>query len=143
MDFVWEKNDRKAALIENDEIICWWLVGWLVVLKSNQNIKKRRQKYFYLDGTWINVGYFVKQVRQDKLVTNARQAFIGDSSTDLKFPNGKGGRLIITHIGGDEGFVHRGLLEFVSISTNDYHEDMTVDVFEEYFSQMIYYRPIL
>lgn len=62
-------------------------------------------------------------------------------STGLRPPSGKGRRLIITHIGSSNGFLDQGLLEFQSNSTKDYHEEMTADVFEEYFKQMIEYIP--
>ena len=133
LGFIYESNNRKSALIEKEEIICWRRQ----YLREIRKLRKEGKNIFYLDETWINEGHFVNKVWQDKLVTNARQAFIEGLSTGLKFPNGKGRRLIITHIGGDKGFVNGGLLDFISNSTKDYHEEMTADVFEEYFSQMI------
>lgn len=50
---------------------------------------------------------------------------------------GKGKRLIITHIGSEDGFVESGLLVFESKKTGDYHQDMNSEVFEGWFSKML------
>ena len=133
LGFIYESNNRKSALIEKEEIICWRRQ----YLRQIRKLRKEGKNIFYLDEIWINEGHFVNKILQDKLVTNARQAFIEGLSTGLKFPNGKVRRLIITHIGGDKGFVNGGLLDFILNSTKDYHKEMTADVFEEYFSQII------
>lgn len=62
---------------------------------------------------------------------------MGGWSTGLKMPSGKGRRLIITHIGSNDGFVTDGLLVFESKSTGDYHEDMNAEVFEEWFENIL------
>jgi hypothetical protein len=62
-------------------------------------------------------------------------------STGIKVPSGKGKRLIIVHIGSEEGFLKEGLLTFQSCHTGDYHEDMDSDAFEDYFCEMIKYLP--
>nr|XP_023022563.1 uncharacterized protein LOC111510841 [Leptinotarsa decemlineata] len=63
-------------------------------------------------------------------------------STGISPPSGKGSRLIVSHIGSEKGFAKHGLLEFESNSTKDYHEEMTADVFEKYFEQMIEHIPL-
>ncbi|KAJ8975043.1 hypothetical protein NQ317_004078 [Molorchus minor] len=50
---------------------------------------------------------------------------------------GKGKRLIIVHIGSEEGFLKEGLLKFQSFNTGDYQEDMNSNVFENYFDNLI------
>nr|XP_023024938.1 uncharacterized protein LOC111513011 [Leptinotarsa decemlineata] len=74
---------------------------------------------------------------QDKNITSSRQAFIEGLSTGIKVPSGKGKRLIIAHIGSEDGFLKEGLLSFESCRTGDYHEDMNSDVFEDYFGEML------
>ena len=76
------------------------------IFKENSKIEERRQKKIYLDKTWINEGHFVNKVWQ---------AFIEG--------------LIISHIGGDKGFVNEGLLDFISNSTKVYYEEITANVF--------------
>lgn len=64
--------------------------------------------------------------------------FVEGVSTGLNnIPVEKGRRLITTHIGIKNGFVNGGLLSIESKSTKDYHEEMTTDVFEEYFNQIL------
>lgn len=50
---------------------------------------------------------------------------------------GKGKRLIVTHIGSEDGFLEDGLLAFVSKKQGDYHHDMNGDVFEEWFAKVL------
>lgn len=133
LNFCWEKQNRKSILIENDEIICWRRA----YLRSIRNFRVEGKNIYYLDETWVNAGYTVTKVWQDKNVKSSRQAFLDGLSTGFKAPSGKGRRLIVTHIGSANGFVDGGLLVFESKNTGDYHEDMNADVFEEYFTQML------
>ncbi|XP_074035702.1 uncharacterized protein [Leptinotarsa decemlineata] len=133
MNFAWEKHNRKALLLESDEIVCWRR-KYLTTIKQ---YRREQKKIFYLDETWINEGYIVKKMWQDKNITSSRQAFIEGLSTGIKVPSGKGKRLIIAHIGSEDGFLKEGLLSFESCRTGDYHEDMNSDVFEDYFGEML------
>lgn len=133
LNFVWGKDERKSLLIEKAEIICWRRK----YLRKIKQFRNEKRKIYYLDETWINAGHTVKKMWQDKNITSSRQAFLEGLSTGIKPPSGKGSRLIITHIGNEQGFVEGGLLIFQSKHTGDYHEDMNADVFEEYFEQML------
>ena len=62
-------------------------------------------------------------------------------STGIKVPSGKGKRLIIVHIGSEEGFLKEGLLTYQTCDAGDYHQDMNSNVFEDYFGEMIKYLP--
>lgn len=133
MNFSWEKQNRKSLLIEKDEIICWRRH----YLRQIKQFRSENRKIYYLDETWLNEGYTVGKIWQDKNISSSRQAFLEGWSTGLKPPSGKGKRLIITHLGSVDGFVEGGLLMFESNHSGDYHEDMNGDVFEEYFEQML------
>jgi hypothetical protein len=133
LNFCWEKQNRKSVLIDKDEIICWRRS----YLRSIRKFRDEGRNIYYLDETWVNEGYTVTKVWQDKNVKSFRQAFLDGLSTGFKAPSGKGRRLIVTHIGSASGFVDGGLLLFESKNTGDYHEDMNADVFEEYFTQML------
>lgn len=137
LNFCWEKQNRKSLLIEKEEIIIWRRQ----YLRDIKELRRQNKEIFYLDETWINEGHAPQKIWIDKEIKSSRQAFLEGLSTGLKIPSGKGRRLIITHIGSSKGFVNGGLLEFESKSTKDYHEEMTADVFEEYFSQMIELLP--
>lgn len=58
-------------------------------------------------------------------------------TNDLYIVTGKGKRLIITHIGSEDGFVNGGLLMFLSKKQGDYHQDMNAQVFENWFSSIL------
>lgn len=133
LHFCWEKNQRKSVLIDKEEIICWRRQ----YLRDIRKYRMEQRNIYYLDETWINEGHTVTKFWQDKNVQSSHQAFLNGLSTGLKIPAGKGRRLIIVHIGSDNGFLKGGLLDFESKSTKDYHEEMTADVFEDYFSEMI------
>ena len=133
LHFSWKKVGRNSVLIDKDEIVCWRRN----YLRSVRKYRSEGRQIYYLDETWLNEGHAVTKAWVDNTVTSCRQAFIEGLSTGYKPPPGKGRRLIITHIGSENGFVAGGLLEFQSKKTGDYHEDMNSDVFEEYFHQMI------
>lgn len=137
INFRWEKQNRKSFLIDKPDIVCWRR-GYLRSIRKYRNEGKN---IFYLDETWLNEGHTVSKIWQDKNILSSRQAVMEGWSTGLRLPSGKGRRLIITHIGSENGFLDQGLLEFQSNSSKDYHEEMTADVFEEYFQQMIEYIP--
>ncbi|XP_050500717.1 uncharacterized protein LOC126880714 [Diabrotica virgifera virgifera] len=133
----WEKSDRKSVLIDREGIICWRRY----YLRSIRKFRAEGRPIYYQDETWVNAGHTLTKIWSDKNILSSRQAFIEGWSTGISPPSGKGSRLIISHIGSEKGFLRDGLLEFQFKSTKDYHEEMTADVFEEYFEQMIEHIP--
>lgn len=84
------------------------------------------------------IGHTVKKTWMDTEVKSSKQAFLEGLTTGLKAPTGKGQRLIISHIGSEEGFVEGGLLMFESKkNTEDYHHEMNADCFEEWFQEIV------
>lgn len=78
------------------------------------------------------------KVWQDPQVLSSRQAFLEGLTTGLKGPSGKGRRLIISHIGSEEGFVEGGLLLFESKkNSDDYHNEMNAKHFEEWLASIL------
>ena len=58
----------------------------------------------------------------------------GGTKGGIRKPTGKGSRLIILHVGGESGWVDGAALVFQSKkATGDYHDEMTVQHFEEWF----------
>lgn len=135
--FKYESHKKRKFLNETEEIICWRRQ----YLRSIKKFRSEGRTIFYLDETWLNEGHTVSKAWMDTNISNSRQAFLEGYSTGLNAPRGKGRRLIIAHIGSEHGFVENGLLDFVSKSTKDYHEEMTSDVFEDYFSQLLDFLP--
>lgn len=133
MKYRYCKRSRNSVLKEKGEIVAWRR-------RFLRQIKKYRQegrKLYFLDETWVNAGHTVSKVWKDSTILTPRQAFVNGLTTGLKDPSGKGSRLIVLHIGSDDGFVENGLLIFQSKKTGDYHEEMTADVFEDWFREIL------
>jgi transposase len=111
-----------------------------LVINNTIKIKKIRQEgrpIFYLDETWLNAGHTKQKIWYDETIKNSREAFNQGLSTGLKSPSGKGKRLIILHIGSEDGFVDDGLLLFEGIKQGDYHDEMNANKFEEWFTNIL------
>ncbi|XP_031342522.1 uncharacterized protein LOC116170342 isoform X1 [Photinus pyralis] len=131
--FRFEKRSRNSVLREKDEIITWRRR----FLREIRKYREEGRKLYFLDETWVNAGHTVSKVWKDTTILTPRQAFINGLSTGLKDPSGKGNRLIVLHIGSEDGFVEEGLLCFESKKTGDYHEEMTSEVFEKWFMEIV------
>jgi len=133
MDFVYSKHRRNSALIEKDEIVLWRR-------RYLENIRKYREEgrhLYYLDETWINAGNCTSKTWVDKTIKSPRNSFLQDIATGSQNPSGKGKRLIVLHIGSEDGFVPGGLLCFESKKTTDYHEEMNGDTFYDWMTDVI------
>lgn len=82
-----------------------------------RDIRKFREEgrpIYFLDETWVNAGDATNRVWSDKTVQSNRDAYFQDLSTGAVNPTDKGKRLIVCHIGSEDGFVPGGLLCFES-----------------------------
>ncbi|XP_026324028.1 uncharacterized protein LOC113233205 [Hyposmocoma kahamanoa] len=83
-------------------------------------------------------GHAVKKTWVDTKIKSSREAFLEGLTTGLKNPIGKERRLIISLVGSEEGFVDGGLLIFKSKKkTEDYHDEMNSDHFEEWLRDSV------
>jgi len=133
MDFVYTKRSRNSALIEKDEIVLWRR-------RYLENIRKYREEgrhLYYLDETWVNAGDCTSKTWVDKTIKSPRDAFLQGLTTGSQNPSGKGKRLIVLHIGSEDGFVPGGLLCFESKKTTDYHEEMNGEAFYDWMKDVI------
>lgn len=133
LNFEFVKRRRNSILLDREDISVWRR-EYLCLLKK---YRAEGRRVYYLDETWVNEGHTVSKVWVDKTVISKRKAFLDGLSTGLKNPSGKGKRLIILHIGSDAGFVDGGLLSFISKTTKDYHEEMTGEVFVNWFKNVL------
>lgn len=86
----------------------------------------------------MNVRDVNSKVWFDKTVTPARMAASEGLSTGAVNPSGKGKRLIVSHIGSEDGFVPGGLLCFESKkNTQDYHDEMDGDSFRDWLEGVL------
>lgn len=127
--YKFSKISRNSVLKEKNEIIAWRRR----FLREIRKYRKDGKKLYFLDETWVNAGHTVSKVWKDTTILRPRQAFIEELTTRLKDPSGKGSRLIVLHIGSEDGFIENGLLSFESKKSGDYHVEMTGDVFENSF----------
>ncbi|MGH9701391.1 MAG: transposase, partial [Candidatus Acidiferrales bacterium] len=114
-----------------------------MVIMESQRIVKLRQEYLrkikvfreanknivYLDETWFDTHDIVKYGWVDK-----------SQNCSLNAPCSRGKRVIILHAGNENGFVPNALLlsaKNIKNSSADYHEDMTANLFEKWFSEQL------
>ncbi|KAI8421740.1 hypothetical protein MSG28_002580 [Choristoneura fumiferana] len=73
----------------------------------------------------------------DNDIKSSKQAFLRGLSSGLKNPQ-KGRRLIITHVGNEDGFVEGGEWIFEAKKTEgDYHGEMDAHNFEKWFERIL------
>ncbi|KAM7287026.1 uncharacterized protein ISCGN_030720 [Ixodes scapularis] len=127
--FELQKRSRNSLLIEKDDILVWRAK----YLRSILKFRAEGKAIYYLDETWVNAGHTVNKIWVDTTVRSARDAGNRGLSTGLKNPSGKGSRLIVTHVGGDQGFVEGCLDIFHGVKSGDYHDEMDGNRFEHWF----------
>ncbi|GFU86228.1 DDE_3 domain-containing protein [Trichonephila clavipes] len=92
---------------------------------------------YYLDETWVNEGYSETRVWYDTAIKSCYEASSSNLTVGLTAPEGKGRRLIITHIGSKEGFVRDAADIFIGKNSGDYHEEMDDNHFEKWFETVM------
>ncbi|CAI6374522.1 unnamed protein product [Macrosiphum euphorbiae] len=134
MGFRFTKRGRNSALIENNEIRAWRRR----YIRDIRQYREEGRPIYYIDETWVNAGDVPIRVWNDTTVTSSRAAFSQGLTTGAVNPTGKGKRLIVCHIGSEDGFVPDSLLCFESKkNTNDYHDEMNGDTFRDWFEGVL------
>lgn len=133
LNFKYQKRGVNSFLTDRDDVILWRRN----YLRKIEQFRKEGRKIYYLDETWVNEGHVKSKVWVDNTVKSKKDAFLRGLSTGLKNPKGKGRRLIIAHIGSENGFVKNGNLIFQSKSNGDYHDEMNGEVFNHYFKSIL------
>ncbi|XP_048488380.1 uncharacterized protein LOC125491162 isoform X2 [Plutella xylostella] len=133
LNFTYCKRSRKSILLDRPDLQIW-RVNYL--LKINE-YREQNKKIYYLDETWLNEGHTCNYVWMDNDIKSSRQAFLGGLSSGLKNPQ-KGKRLIITHIGNEDGFLEGADWVFeAKKSDGDYHGEMDAHNFEKWFKMVL------
>lgn len=133
MNFRFLRRQRKSKLIGRKDIVAW-RTSYL------QKIRKYREEgrtVYYLDETWLNAAHTTSKCWSDENIEDPEEAFLCGLTTGLENPTGKGGRLIVLHIGNEQGFVDGGALIFEASKTSDYHDEMNGTVFNEWFKSIL------
>lgn len=106
LDFRFSKRSRNSAMTEKNEIVVWRRMYL-------ENIKKYREEgrhIYFIDETWVNAGDCTSKTWVDTAVRSHQDAFLKGLSAGTVNPSGKGKRLIVLHIGSEDGFLPGGLL---------------------------------
>lgn len=106
MDLTYSKRSRNSAMTEKDEIVVWRCK----YLKNILKYREEGRQLYYLDETWVNVGECSGKTWIDNTIKSHRDTFLKGLTTGSVNPTSKGKRLIILHIGSEDGFVPGGLL---------------------------------
>jgi len=134
LKFRYVKRGRNSALTEKTELILWRRR----YLRSIRNYREEGRHVYYLDETWVNAGDCPNYEWRDTTITSHRDAFLKGMSTGSVNPSGKGKRLIVLHIGSEDGFVDNGLLCFESKkNSRDYHDEMNGQTFCEWMENIL------
>lgn len=134
LSFSFRKVNRSSILIERDDIVTWRHK----YIRDIRRYRRENKTIYYLDETYVNAGHTVGRAWQDTTIKSGRQAAIEGLSTGVSQPRGKGGRLIVAHIGSNEGFVDESALIFhAKKGTGDYHQEMDGPKFEGWFESVL------
>ncbi|XP_076678743.1 uncharacterized protein LOC143374475 [Andrena cerasifolii] len=132
MNFKYVQRQRNSALIEREDIIRWRRT----FITKIREFRAAGRPIYYLDETWVNAGDTQQRVWVDNTIASASNARERGPST----PTAKGKRLIVLHIGSEDGFVENGLLCFESKTKSaDYHDEMNAAHFFEWFKHIVPY----
>ena len=123
MGFTHKKVNDKRYIYEQPSIICTH-----TYLRRMRVNRREGRPVVYLDETWANA------CDGKEMWVDDDPRASGSTKGGIRKPSGKGSRLIILHVGGESGWVDGAALVFQSKkATINYHDEMTVQHFEEWF----------
>ena len=123
--FKYKKIDNRMVIMESRRIV-GLRIDYLGKIKE---YRQQNRHIVYLDETWFDTHDVVQYGWVDS-----------SQNCALNAPCSRGKRVIILHAGSENGFVPNALLlsaKNISQSSADYHEDMTADLFEKWFSEQL------
>lgn len=125
LGFKWGKTqDRRKILLERPDIVAWR--GRY--LRAIRKARKDGLPIFYLDETWID-----SNVTMGKCWQNSEKDVQG-----VMKPVSGNGRLIVVHIGSQEGFLPGAALVFkAGCSSGDYHGQMNTENFMKWLTESV------
>lgn len=119
-------KDGRKMLMERTDIVAKRLQFLREMHEIRQNSKD--MPVYYLDETWVNQNH------------SRSYAWESPDSTGMKVPIGKGGRLIVCHIGSEKtGFISQceWIFRAKKSADTDYHSEMNAISFGEWFKNML------
>lgn len=148
--FSFKKLNKKPVLMESLTVSA----SRHSYLRKIKNLRSEGYKIFYTDETWCNQNHTVTHCWQENVVEALNQQFnnydqyrghiqqIYGWRGGFKTPSGAGKRIIILHIGSEEGFLNGAELCFIGKkNTGDYHNEMNSSHYEEWFEKVLRLLP--
>ena len=120
-------------MIEREDLISWRHR----YLRKIKQYREEGRPIYYLDETWTFAGMTTPKAWVDTNIKTSKQAYLeGFGRGCLSDATGKGQRLIVLHVGSENGFLEgAGLVFRTSGKLADYHGDMNSDKFEKWFQE--------
>ena len=125
MGFKHKKVNDKRYIYEQPSII-YRRHAYLRCMRVN---RREGRPVVYLDETWANA-----RDGKEKMWVEDDPRASGGTKGGIRKPSGKWSRLIVLHAGGESGWVDGAALVIQNKkATGDYHDEMTLQHFEEWF----------
>jgi len=125
LGFQHAKRKSKNVLLERDDIVLWRRR----YLRQIRQYRLEGRAVYFLDETWVNVDAPASKVNEVSSPVS--------TTTGLKPPPGKGGRLVLLHAGNENGFVHGAEFMFHSKKTADCLEEIDSLRFEQWLNNYV------
>lgn len=125
LGFKYKKYERRLFILDSPRLKIWRF-EYLELLDKYRNTGYR---IVYLDETWFDTHEVASKGWMDR-----------SGNCVAEMPPSRGKRLIILHVGGEDGFVENGLLisaKDIKSSCADYHQDMDSELFEKWFQSQL------
>ena len=132
LGFAYKKRDKKMNIYQRFDIV----VSRHKFLLEMEKLRAAGYKVFYQDETWCNANHTIEYVWQTDVDDELMERISWKGGLDV--PQGQGKRLIINHIGSEDGFLLDCGECFVGVkNTSDYHHEMNGPHFEEWWEKKI------
>lgn len=135
MKFKFKKRGQNSMLLERDDLVHWRRD----YLRKIRKYRQEQRHVYYTDETWANTSLCRNKIWIDTTIQSAKDAFLRGLTVGTRNPSGNGPRLIILHIGSDDGFLEDGalILQGSNSNSSDYHNEMNSEIYEKWFSQIL------
>lgn len=134
LGFAYKKRSMKMEIYQRNDIVA----RRHEVLRDLQDLREAGYKIFYQDETWCNANH--TQEYTWKLETDDPDDIIANTkwSGGLNVPSGSGKRLIINHIGSEDGFLENCAEVFEGNKKSaDYHHEMNAPHYEYWWEEKV------
>lgn len=150
LGFRFRKLNKKPVLMESSSIAA----SRRTYLQDVRHLRSTGYKIFYTDETWCGQNHTLKRGWQESVIDSLNKEFnnfdqyrahiqeIYGWRGGFKTPSGSGKRIIVLHIGNEDGFLPGAELCFIGKKgTSDYHNEMNARHYAEWFKNVLSLLP--